>query len=475
MQAQQGGQPEFQYGWVMIDNSKTEKAAVRQLELTRVARGFLLCYFHFLQDWERFLISKESGVGKLEKNNIMVQLRELMHCRNEELFKKKVGGHGCKHARGAAICTASSPGPPGCTPRPRMQLADFYSEHRLRRKVVAHMKQDWVPLAEHWACWGAGRQDPAVAAMLCDTNNLSESINRGIKYTDLSRVAQSTIQQLVDTLLTKTVPRFMHQRAHQVVGRASSDQAASAERVRQVVEGLVSSGSVLPQDIPYATGIGRASVGDCIVYLGDMSCTCSYSGEGGQAGGRLRAQILQLGGGGANLPCMLPPTAAPPQRTTCACTSRQRRRCWASPTCCAWAPPPTCWHAAPSSWARAASAHATRWLTCRGSTPSGRQTASAHATTAASTAPAATCWQQRSWLSSATPSCSPESQCCQGRRRRWAVTGGCCMPAVRRREHELRSPHSKPHPPACSASRSMWHAASSSPPSSRWGTTGTLR
>lgn len=271
---------------MIIDNSSTEKAAVRQLELTQDARGFLLCYFHFLQDWERFIISKESAVSKLEKNGIMVELRELMHCRSEELFKKKVGGHACTAGMAAQLHCHSSPDPQRHAV-PSLQLGEFYTKHRLRRKLVARMKKDWAPLAEKWACWGAGRLDPAVMAMLCDTNNLSEAFFRLLKYTDLGRNAQSSLQQLVDVLLNTTVPRYMQQRAHQVVGRASSDQVARAERVKQVVQGLASSGSVVPQDTPFAAGIGRAAVGDCIVYLGDMSCSCSYSGGWGGHGGGL--------------------------------------------------------------------------------------------------------------------------------------------------------------------------------------------
>lgn len=126
MQARQGGQPEFRYGWVMIDNSKTEKAAVRLLVLTGDAKGFLLCYFHFLQGWERFLISKEAGVDKVEKNEIMVALADLMHCRNEELFKKKVGRqerkHGCSPS-GSERCGGlrQLTPPPSCMPRSRLQ------------------------------------------------------------------------------------------------------------------------------------------------------------------------------------------------------------------------------------------------------------------------------------------------------------------------------------------------------------------
>lgn len=75
----------------MIDKSPTEIAAVRQLKLTGDARGHLLCYFHYLQDWERFLTSKVSGVSKEEKNAVMVALAELQKCGSETVFKEKVG------------------------------------------------------------------------------------------------------------------------------------------------------------------------------------------------------------------------------------------------------------------------------------------------------------------------------------------------------------------------------------------------
>ena len=87
---QEEGGRDFTYGWIMIDKSKTEMAAIRLLELSGDAKGWLLCYFHFLQDWERFLISKESEVGKEEKNSIMVALAQLAHCGNEKLFETKV-------------------------------------------------------------------------------------------------------------------------------------------------------------------------------------------------------------------------------------------------------------------------------------------------------------------------------------------------------------------------------------------------
>ncbi|EFN56864.1 hypothetical protein CHLNCDRAFT_144489 [Chlorella variabilis] len=50
--AQAAGDGTFKYKSIMIDKSKTEIAAVDQLVSTGHAEGYLLCYFHFLQDWE---------------------------------------------------------------------------------------------------------------------------------------------------------------------------------------------------------------------------------------------------------------------------------------------------------------------------------------------------------------------------------------------------------------------------------------
>jgi hypothetical protein len=92
LQAQAGGQPDFKYGYIMIDKSKQEMAAVRQLVLTGDATDYLLCYFHFLQEWERFARSSESGLsGKGPQHRVMVELARLAHIRDEALFREKVG------------------------------------------------------------------------------------------------------------------------------------------------------------------------------------------------------------------------------------------------------------------------------------------------------------------------------------------------------------------------------------------------
>jgi hypothetical protein len=70
----------------MIDKSKAEMAAVRESGST-----FLLCYFHFLQDWERFLRSSESGVSSPEaRHAVMLRLAQLKRLPDKAIFEKEV-------------------------------------------------------------------------------------------------------------------------------------------------------------------------------------------------------------------------------------------------------------------------------------------------------------------------------------------------------------------------------------------------
>lgn len=83
---------DFKFGYIVIDKSKAEIAAVKLLQLSGDALGWLLCYFHFLQDWERFLTSSKSGVGDRDaQHKIMLELARLAHCKEESAFKAQVG------------------------------------------------------------------------------------------------------------------------------------------------------------------------------------------------------------------------------------------------------------------------------------------------------------------------------------------------------------------------------------------------
>lgn len=106
------GDGTFKYGDIMIDKSKTEIAAVNQLVSTGDARGWLLCYFHFLQEWERFLTSSESGVsGKEARHSVMVALDRLAHIKDKSVFEEEVGapaaGRACGSWGPAALLAAA--------------------------------------------------------------------------------------------------------------------------------------------------------------------------------------------------------------------------------------------------------------------------------------------------------------------------------------------------------------------------------
>lgn len=139
------------------------------------------------------------------------------------------------------------------------------------------MKSAWWPVAAHWAWYGRVE----VLELRANTNNLVERCFGLVKYTDLGRKAQSTIQQLVDTLLTKTVARNMQNRALMLAGRTVSDQQRAEQRTAKVVGELVANGAV--KDVKE---LGRATVqcgsGTVQVCIGDLSCACSYSGEEGK-------------------------------------------------------------------------------------------------------------------------------------------------------------------------------------------------
>ena len=105
LQAREASGSDFTYGFIMIDKAKAEMAAVRLLELTLDALGWLLCYFHYLQDWERFIRSAESGVGgKQEQHFLMLALAFLAHIQDEVLFQEKVGRLQCRLHCSCSLC-----------------------------------------------------------------------------------------------------------------------------------------------------------------------------------------------------------------------------------------------------------------------------------------------------------------------------------------------------------------------------------
>ena len=74
---------DFDYGYIIVDKSKHEIAAVRQLVLISAASKYQLCYFYFLQEWERFVRCSESGdTGKPMQHCVLRELADLAHMTN---------------------------------------------------------------------------------------------------------------------------------------------------------------------------------------------------------------------------------------------------------------------------------------------------------------------------------------------------------------------------------------------------------
>ena len=105
-----------------------------------------------------------------------------------------------------------------------------------------------------------------------------------VKYTDLDRNTQSTLQKLVWVLLEETHLRYVTNRGLMLAGRTTSEQQRSAAEEEAEVEALVASGKVRPAvvGIPDLT----YNVGSNTVCVGDLSCTCPTAVRGGQEGGQ---------------------------------------------------------------------------------------------------------------------------------------------------------------------------------------------
>ena len=308
-----------------------------QLASTGHAEGYLLCYFHFLQDWERFLSSGDAGVPKAERHRIMLALARLAHMQDQAPFQQEVGSnaaHG-QQSTGAhplATCMRHCPAPP--------QLACFILSNSQQHPPVAQrMQNSWVPCAEKWA-W-CGRLD--VLDLQCNTSNLGERNFGLIKYTDLERRAQLTLHELLLQLLTKTVPRNIQNRAHMLAGRVTSDQQQREQRAALWVQKLVERGAVVPaadSSTPELTlmqqGEDAPPVHSCV---GDLSCSCGYSGEWKEPGS---GQCIAMSAVRClpTSPHRLPMAA---QRSMCASTCGQPLRSSATHTSCGWRRQRTWW------------------------------------------------------------------------------------------------------------------------------------
>lgn len=86
-------QPPFAWGSIMIDKSRTEMAAIDAvLDQQGSSPGprWLLCYFHMVQELERFLKSGDAGVGsKPERHRILVEMMDLKFIRDKGIFLRE--------------------------------------------------------------------------------------------------------------------------------------------------------------------------------------------------------------------------------------------------------------------------------------------------------------------------------------------------------------------------------------------------
>lgn len=75
----------FRFRHVMIDKSKAEICALGRLDIM-----WVLCYFHVLQELQRFLRSAESGVkDKAEQQRILREIRALKLCKTAAEFNSR--------------------------------------------------------------------------------------------------------------------------------------------------------------------------------------------------------------------------------------------------------------------------------------------------------------------------------------------------------------------------------------------------
>lgn len=136
------------------------------------------------------------------------------------------------------------------------------------------MKSAWAALAGRWAWFGRVE----LLDLRANTNNPIERCFGLVKYTDLDRKTQSTIHALVDTLLTKTVARNMYNRGMMLAGRSISEQQRAEQKAQLQMEALVAGGKVQAASPEGCTTV-LCDKGNKQVCVGDLSCSCAYSGE----------------------------------------------------------------------------------------------------------------------------------------------------------------------------------------------------
>jgi hypothetical protein len=186
----------------MIDKSQTEISAIKA-----IGAKYLLCKFHMLQDWERFLKSTQSGMhGRTNQRWRQTTLWELSAL-------QLLTDRGVFEANSAAF-------------EDSLQNSGFGA-------VLRHYQSNWKDIAEHWA--RLGRTD--VASLNSDTNNLIEAHFRGVKYNAAGRkVCQRLDDQLI--LLLNTIASFILRRQQRLCAATRTSAEDADEQLNHWVQQL---------------------------------------------------------------------------------------------------------------------------------------------------------------------------------------------------------------------------------------------
>ena len=117
LQARAVGDGDFSFKYIMIDKSKAERSAI-----VSIGAKFLSCFFHLLQDWERFLKSSDSGVRSAEdRHDIIVNVAHLKQQHDSAIYDREVGP--CSPPRYNATRAHAAEKNSGYTPMPHCEEA----------------------------------------------------------------------------------------------------------------------------------------------------------------------------------------------------------------------------------------------------------------------------------------------------------------------------------------------------------------
>jgi hypothetical protein len=110
--------PSFNFHYFLIDKAKAEISAIQ-----KQGHKYLLCYFHMLQDFERFAKTRESGIkDKEERASLLQAMAVLRDIDNKVVFDNKATDFG-----------------------------RVWAEYPM---VLKYFRDNWLPCATHWANYG---------------------------------------------------------------------------------------------------------------------------------------------------------------------------------------------------------------------------------------------------------------------------------------------------------------------------------